>query len=243
MEFRLPVSHLCDDVTVGAFAPMSYVGQFVERASVGEDMMLHQGGGRKRPFLATSQMVTAPSSSSGSLVSQDTVTTKSSSSSSRRKRPRVSLPSRDEKPIKSVRFSSGPHLHSVIPCAVPVTQDDLKHSWLTRADYHALRVDCQALVMAFELGILDQMNDPNDACLRGLEPHLFSSMMDARKASRQNLIKVVMDAQEAQRDNRLEKNVETIRFLSTLMSKNACDDAVKMAAFDCEEVLEILREE
>jgi hypothetical protein len=135
-----------------------------------------------------------------------------------RKRCRASAP-------KSVRFAND---NSVIPRSV--CQEDLPMAWYNRADYKSFREDSSSLVLAFELGILDRIH-PDDFCLRGLEASLSSAHLEARIIARGTMLEMVLSTQEAQRGHRI-TDPGMIRGLSLMLSKDAAEDALKLAAYD-----------
>lgn len=148
-----------------------------------------------------------------------------------RKRPRVSAQ-------KCVRFADKT-VNLVIPRSV--LKEDLPSAWYNRADYRTFRDDSQSLKLAFELGILDRIH-PNDFCLRGLEARLSSNHLGARLAARGTMIDVVLSIQEAQKGHGM-RDPEMIRGLSLVLSKDALEDALKLAAYDREEAQAVMEEE
>jgi hypothetical protein len=116
--------------------------------------------------------------------------------------------------------------------------EDLSNVWYTRQDYRAFRDASNSLALAFELGVLDRF-DPEEVCLRGLEANLSKDHLDARLASRGTLIEFILRTQEAQKGHGM-RDPELIRGLSIVLSKDACEDALKLAAYDLEEANEVL---
>lgn len=137
-----------------------------------------------------------------------------------RKRPRVSKQ-------KNVRFMDV-RVNRVIPRSV--CKEDLPSIWYNRADYRSFREDAQSLALAFELGILDRIH-PDDFCLRGLEASLSREHLEARITARGNMNEVILSTQEAQRGHRM-RDPEMIRGLSIMLSKDANEDALKLAVYD-----------
>ena len=148
-----------------------------------------------------------------------------------RKRARVST-------HKSVRFHCGDSSIRVIPRSV--FKEDLAHVWYNGADYRSFRDDSKCLALAFDLGILDRIH-PDDFCLRGLEASLSSAHLEARLAARGTMIDVVLSTQEAQRGHGI-RDPEMIRGLSLMLSKDACEDALKLAQYDREEAEAVMAE-
>ena len=144
-----------------------------------------------------------------------------------RKRPRVTK--------KSVRFSDD---KANIPRTV--RQEDLSTVWYKRADYKGFREDSHSLTLAFELGILDRIH-PDEFCLRGLEASLSSAHLEARMTARATMLECILRTQEAQKGHGM-KDDEMIRGLSLVLSKDASEDALKLAAYDQAEAQEVMRE-
>lgn len=138
---------------------------------------------------------------------------------------------------KSVRFSD-PNFATTIPRTV--CQEDLQDVWYTRSDYKGFRSDSQSLTLAFELGILNRIH-PDEFCLRGLEASLSSAHLEARMVARGTMIEYVLRMQQAQKGNGI-KDPEVIRGLSVVLSKDACEDALKLAAYDREEAEAVMAE-
>ncbi|CAB9514452.1 expressed unknown protein [Seminavis robusta] len=114
-----------------------------------------------------------------------------------------------------------------------VKEEDLPCMWYTRRDYRSFREDSQSLALAFELGILDRLH-PDEICLRGLEANISKGHLEARLASRGTLTEFILRTQEAQKGHGM-ADPEMIRGLSQMLSKDACEDALKLAAYDREE--------
>ena len=122
-----------------------------------------------------------------------------------------------------------------------VAEEDLQNVWYNRNDYKMFRADARGLALAFDLDILGHI-DPEDCCLRGLEANLHRSIMEARRTARRNTINVVLQTQDAQRDNGI-WDPEMLRGLSLMLSKDACEDALKLAAYDVEEAEAVMAED
>ena len=70
---------------------------------------------------------------------------------------------------------------------------------------------------------------------------MSSNMLKARVAARDKLTNVVLQTQEAQRDHGI-KDPEMIRGLSIMLSRDAAEDALKLAAYDFEEAQDVMKE-
>ena len=156
--------------------------------------------------------------------------TKNSSTS--RKRPRTGK--------GSVRFR--PESDGLVTFVTPryVAKEDMPDVWYSRQDYRMFRQESRTLVMAFEMGLLGHI-DAEDCCLRGLEANLHPSIMESRRTARTNTISVVLHTQVKHKDHGIQ-DPEMIRGLSTMLSKDACEDALKLASFDREEAAEAMQD-
>ena len=154
---------------------------------------------------------------------------------SSRKRPRTSSTGR------SVRFRDASDGLTMVLTPRYVAEEDLQNVWYNRNDYKMFRADARGLALAFDLDILGHI-DPEDCCLRGLEANLHRSIMEARRTARRNTINVVLQTQDAQRDNGI-WDPEMLRGLSLMLSKDACEDALKLAAYDVEEAEAVMAED
>jgi len=122
-----------------------------------------------------------------------------------------------------------------------VAQEDLKEVWYKREDYESFCDDSLGLVLAVELGVLDCFIDCKDKCLRGLEANLDRSVMMARRSARSNSIRTILQAQQVQRNHGL-NDLEMLRGLSMLLSKDTREEALKLAASDALEAEQVRRE-
>lgn len=159
--------------------------------------------------------------------------TKNSSTS--RKRPRTVSAGKG-----SVRFR--PESDGLVTFVTPryVAKEDMPDIWYSRQDYRMFRQESRTLVMAFEMGLLGHI-DAEDCCLRGLEANLHPSIMESRRTARTNTISVVLHTQVKQKDHGIQ-DPEMIRGLSMMLSKDACEDALKLASFDRDEAAEAMQD-
>ena len=143
-----------------------------------------------------------------------------------RKRPRIQ---------RKVRFlvdaTGTKDIRVIIPRSLCI--EDLPRVWYSRQDYRVFQDNSKSLALAFELGVLDCI-DPEDVCLRGLEANLSKSHLEARLISRGALTECILRTQEFQKGQGT-SDPELIRGLSMVLSKDACEDALKLAAYDREE--------
>ena len=160
---------------------------------------------------------------------------KNSTTTSSRKRPRTVLAA-----TGSVRFR--PESDGLVTFVTPryVAKEDMPDVWYSRQDYRMFRQESRTLVMAFEMGLLGHI-DAEDCCLRGLEANLHPSIMETRRTARTNAINVVLQTQVAQKEHNI-RDPEMIRGLSAMLSKDACEDALKLASYDQEEAVEAMQD-
>jgi hypothetical protein len=146
--------------------------------------------------------------------------------------PRIRKRARKQKRVRFLADATGTNdaLEVISPS---VHHEDLSDVWYTRQDYRAFQDNSKSLALAFELGILDRIN-PEEVCLRGLEASLSKEHLGARLASRGTLIEFVLKTQESRVGHGM-RDPELIRGLSMVLSKDACEDALKLAAYDREE--------